>query len=94
MLATGEAHTVREFVELAFGVVGKTIEWHGDGSDEVGYDAKTGNSIIEIDPRYFRPAEVDFLLGDPSKARRKLDWSHSTSFATSFRKWSKRIFAS
>lgn len=80
VLATGEAHTVREFVELAFGVVGKTIEWHGDGSDEVGYDAKTGNSIIEIDPRYFRPAEVDFLLGDPSKARRKLDWSHSTSF--------------
>lgn len=80
VLATGEAHTVREFVELAFGVVGKTIEWNGDGSDEVGYDAKTGNTIIEIDPRYFRPAEVDFLLGDPSKARRKLNWSHSTSF--------------
>ena len=80
VLATGEAHTVREFVELAFGVVGRTIEWHGDGRDEVGYDAKTGNTIIEIDPRYFRPAEVDFLLGDPSKARRKLNWSHSTSF--------------
>ncbi|KJF72841.1 GDP-mannose 4,6-dehydratase [Agrobacterium arsenijevicii] len=80
VLATGEAHTVREFVQLAFGVVGKTIEWHGDGGDEVGYDAKTGNTVIEIDPRYFRPAEVDFLLGDPSKARRKLNWSHSTSF--------------
>jgi len=80
VLATGEAHTVREFVELAFGVVGKTIEWNGDGSDEVGYDAKTGNTIIEIDSRYFRPAEVDFLLGDPSKARSKLNWSHSTSF--------------
>jgi GDPmannose 4,6-dehydratase len=80
VLATGEAHTVREFVELAFGVVGRTIEWDGSDVDEVGYDARTGDPIIAIDPRYFRPTEVNFLLGDPAKARRKLDWQHSTSF--------------
>ncbi|KAA0700235.1 GDP-mannose 4,6-dehydratase [Neorhizobium sp. P12A] len=80
VLATGETHTVREFVERAFRVVDKAIEWEGDGVDEVGFDRKTGNRIIEIDPRYFRPAEVDTLLGDPSKARRKLNWQHSTSF--------------
>ncbi len=80
VLATGEAHTVREFVELAFGVVGRTIEWDGKDAEEIGFDARTGNPLIAIDPRYFRPTEVDFLLGDPSKARNKLDWQHRTSF--------------
>ena len=80
VLATGEAHTVREFVELAFGVVGRSIEWDGKGIEEVGFDAKSGNPLIEIDPRYFRPTEVDFLLGNPSKARTKLNWRHATPF--------------
>ena len=80
VLATGEAHSVREFIELAFGHVGRTIAWRGKGRDEQGVDAKSGAVLVEIDPRYFRPAEVDALLGDPSKARRKLGWSHKTSF--------------
>ena len=80
VLATGEAHTVREFVERAFRVVDRSIEWEGDGVDEVGFDRKTGDPIIEIDPVYFRPTEVDILLGDPQKARTKLNWQHSISF--------------
>lgn len=64
VLATGEVHTVREFVELAFGAVGRTIEWDGDGVDEIGFDSHTGAPVIEIDPRYFRPTEVDFLCGE------------------------------
>ncbi|RYE64685.1 MAG: GDP-mannose 4,6-dehydratase [Oxalobacteraceae bacterium] len=80
VLATGEAHTVREFVELAFGIVGRRIEWDGAGAEEVGFDAGSGKVLIEIDPRHFRPTEVDFLLGDPSKARRELNWHHTTSF--------------
>lgn len=81
VLATGEAHTVREFVECAFDVVGRTIVWEGEGVDEVGYDRKSGERLIEIDPRYFRPAEVDFLLGDPSKARARLGWQPTVSFS-------------
>jgi GDPmannose 4,6-dehydratase len=80
VLATGEAHTVREFVECAFGAVDRKIEWEGKGADEVGFDAKSGKALIEIDPIYFRPTEVDFLLGDPSKARSQLGWRHTTSF--------------
>ena len=80
VLATGETHTVREFIGQAFGVVGKTIEWHGSGVDEVGYDRRSGRRLIEIDPRYFRPAEVDILLGDARKARRRLDWRPRISF--------------
>jgi GDPmannose 4,6-dehydratase len=80
VLATGEVHTVREFVECAFDVVGRTIVWEGRGVDEVGYDRKTGERLIEIDPRYFRPAEVDFLLGDPGKAWARLGWSPTVSF--------------
>jgi GDPmannose 4,6-dehydratase len=71
---------MREFVELAFGAVGKTVEWDGEGVDEVGFDRKSGNRIIEIDPRHFRPTEVDILLGNPQKARDKLNWRHSVSF--------------
>ena len=80
VLATGECHSVREFVELAFVEVGRTIEWQGTELDEKGRDAKTGDVLVEIDPRYFRPTEVDHLLGDPSKARRVLGWQHRTSF--------------
>jgi GDPmannose 4,6-dehydratase len=82
VLATGETHTVREFVEAAFGHIGRTIEWKGKGVDEKGVDAKSGQALVAIDPRYFRPTEVDFLLGDPAKAHAKLGWKHKTSFAS------------
>ena len=71
---------VREFVELAFAEVGRTIEWQGKGADEVGIDATTGKELVRIDPRYFRPTEVDELLGDASKAHAKLGWRHKTTF--------------
>ncbi|KAA0677113.1 GDP-mannose 4,6-dehydratase [Azospirillum brasilense] len=80
VLATGETHSIREFVELAFGHIGRQIEWRGTGLDEKGVDADSGEVLIEVDPRYFRPTEVDLLLGDPSKARARLDWTHTTSF--------------
>jgi GDPmannose 4,6-dehydratase len=80
VLATGEARTVRELVEQAFSVVGRKIVWRGTGVDEVGIDEKTGDTLIEIDPNYFRPTEVDYLLGDASKAHRELGWKHRTSF--------------
>jgi GDPmannose 4,6-dehydratase len=80
VLATGETHSVREFVELAFAEIGINIAWRGKGIEEIGADAATGNVLIRIDARYFRPTEVDLLLGDPSKARSKLGWRHKTSF--------------
>ena len=80
VLATGETHSIREFVELAFGHVGRRVVWRGTGVDEKGVDADSGDVLIEVDPRYFRPTEVDLLLGDPSKARAKLGWMHTTSF--------------
>jgi len=80
VLATGECHSVREFVELAFAHVGRQIVWKGSGVDEKGIDAKSGEILVEIDPRYFRPTEVDFLLGDASKARQKLGWRHKITF--------------
>jgi GDPmannose 4,6-dehydratase len=80
VLATGEAHSVREFVELAFAEVGTSLEWRGSGQDEQGIEAKTGKVLVAIDPGYFRPTEVDLLLGDPSKARRRLGWQHKTTF--------------
>jgi GDPmannose 4,6-dehydratase len=80
VLATGEMHSVREFVERSFAHVGREIVWRGAGPDEKGFDAKSGTCIIEVDPRYFRPTEVDLLLGDPSKARQRLGWRHEASF--------------
>jgi GDPmannose 4,6-dehydratase len=80
VLATGETHTVREFVELSFAHVGVTIEWRGKDVEEVGVDSKTGKEVVAIDPRYFRPTEVDLLLGDPRKAHQQLGWRHKTSF--------------
>jgi GDPmannose 4,6-dehydratase len=80
VLATGETHSVREFVEKAFAHVGRRIEWRGSGRDEKGLEPGTGRTLVEIDPRYFRPTEVDILCGDPSRARAKLGWSHKTGF--------------
>jgi GDPmannose 4,6-dehydratase len=80
VLATGEAHSVREFVELAFSHVDRKIEWRGKGVDEIGVDSATGETLVRIDSRYFRPTEVDFLLGDPSKARSVLGWKHTVTF--------------
>lgn len=80
VLATGEAHSVREFIELAFAAVGRRIEWQGSGADELGIDAATGQDLVRVDPQYFRPTEVDELLGDASKARGRLGWAPQTSF--------------
>jgi GDPmannose 4,6-dehydratase len=80
VLATGEQHSVREFVEKAFAHVGRRIEWRGSGIDEQGIDARSGEVLIEVDDRYFRPTEVDLLVGDPSKARQRLGWQHKTRF--------------
>ena len=80
VLATGEAHSVREFVEKAFANSGRTIVWQGKGSDERGIEARTGKVLVEVHPHYFRPTEVDVLIGDPSKARQKLGWKHRVSF--------------
>jgi GDPmannose 4,6-dehydratase len=80
VLATGEMHTVREFVDLAFAEAGRTIVWEGSGVDEVGRDATSGEVLVSIDPRYFRPTEVEELLGDPTKANTKLGWRHTTTF--------------
>ncbi len=82
VLATGETHAVREFVELAFAEVGRRIRWEGEGVGEKGLDAETGKVLVEVDPRYFRPTEVELLLGDATKAREKLGWVHSTPFRT------------
>ncbi|MBL8628486.1 MAG: GDP-mannose 4,6-dehydratase, partial [Rhodospirillaceae bacterium] len=79
VLATGQTQTVREFVELAFQEIGRTIEWKGKGVDEKGLDKKTGKVLVEIDPRYFRPTEVDLLLGNPAKAQKVLGWKHKTT---------------
>ena len=81
VLATGEARSVREFVELAFAEVGRSIEWRGEGIEETGIDKTTGKAVVRIDPTYFRPTEVDFLVGDASKARAALGWQPKTSFA-------------
>jgi GDPmannose 4,6-dehydratase len=80
VLATGESHSVREFVERAFAEIDIEIKWQGKGVDERGFDSKTGRALVEVDSRYFRPTEVDHLLGDASKARLRLGWSYETDF--------------
>jgi len=80
VLATGEAHSVREFIELAFLGVGRKIEWKGKGVDEIGIDSASGDKLVKVDSRYFRPTEVDLLLGDASKAQRVLGWKHTVAF--------------
>jgi len=81
VLGTGEMHSVREFVELAFAETGRKLRWEGEGVDEVGIDTASNKTLVRVDPRYFRPAEVEQLLADPAKARDKLGWTHSTPFA-------------
>ena len=81
VIATGEQHSVREFIEAAAGELGMDIEWKGSGLDEVGIDRNTGREIVAVDPRYFRPTEVETLLGDPSKAKKVLGWEARTPFA-------------
>ncbi|HZT24393.1 MAG TPA: GDP-mannose 4,6-dehydratase [Pseudolabrys sp.] len=80
VLATGESHSVREFVELAFGETGLAIRWEGKGANERGLCAKTGRVLVEVDPRYFRPTEVDVLVGDAAKARQALGWKPKVGF--------------
>jgi len=81
VLSTGETRSVREFVELAFAEVGRAIVWRGKGVEETGVDSKSGKTVVRVDPTYFRPTEVDLLIGDSSKARQKLGWAPKTSFA-------------
>lgn len=81
VVATGETRTVREFVELAFGHVGIDVEWKGQGVDEIGVDKATGKTIVTINPKFFRPAEVEVLLGDPAKAEKVLGWKRDISFS-------------
>jgi GDPmannose 4,6-dehydratase len=81
VLATGENHSVRELVALAFACVDRAIVWQGLGIDEIGRDARSGQELVRVDPRYFRPTEVDLLVGDPSKARARLGGRHRTTFA-------------
>lgn len=81
VLATGETTLVRDFVTHAFAQTGVEITWEGSGVDERGRDAKTGRVLVEVDPRYFRPTEVELLIGNPTKAREKLGWSHETKWA-------------
>ncbi|MCR9130788.1 MAG: GDP-mannose 4,6-dehydratase [Alphaproteobacteria bacterium] len=77
VLATGETHTVRSFVDAAFAEVQIKMDWRGEGVEEKGYNAETGDLLVEVDPSYFRPTEVDLLIGDPTKAREKLGWTHT-----------------
>jgi len=80
VIATGEQHSVRDFVDVAAREVGITVRWEGSGVDEKGYDTATGNCIVAVDPRYFRPTEVETLLGNPAKARERLGWVPEISF--------------
>ena len=80
VVATGEMHTVREFIEKSFAHLGRHIEWHSTGVDETGIDTTTGKTVVRIDPRYFRPAEVEQLLGNPAKARKQLGWVPEVKF--------------
>ena len=80
VLATGEMHSVREFIEIAFKLKGFEISWKGEGVNEIGYDNKTGKELIFIDSKYFRPAEVEQLLGDCTKATNVLGWKPKTKF--------------
>ena len=80
VVATGETHTVREFCDKAFAFAGITLAWEGEGVDETGRCTKTGKTLVRVDPRYFRPAEVELLLGDPTKAKKLLGWEPTVTF--------------
>ena len=82
VLASGETHSVREFVELAFDEIGVNVEWHGErgSTNEYGVDASSGMTLIKVNPKYFRPIDIETLIGDPSKAQRELGWTSKTPF--------------
>lgn len=80
VLATNETHTVREFVDAAFKELGITVKWEGKGIDEKGYDSETGRLLVDINPEFYRPAEVEFLWGNPSKAEHALGWKRKVNF--------------
>ena len=80
VIASGETHTVREFVTKAFNHICIDIEWRGDGLDEIGINTSTGEVLVSVDPQYFRPTEVEYLWGDPSKALKLLDWTPKYNF--------------
>ena len=80
VLATNETHTVREFVEKAFNQVGIRICWEGEGVNEKGYDVKTNKLLVDVNPKFYRPAEVEFLWGNPAKAEKKLKWKRNVDF--------------
>ena len=80
VIASHETHTVREFVELSFAALGITVKWQGEGVDEIGIDSATGKTIVKINPKFYRPAEVDLLLGNPAKAEKELGWVREISF--------------
>ena len=82
VLATGEQHSAREFLEIVFGRLGFELVWRGSGVDEIGFDRKTGKTLVEIDPIFFRPTEVNYLCGDATKAREKLGWTPRYTFET------------
>ena len=89
VIATGETHSVREFAELTFKELGIDIKWQGEGVDEVGIDSSTGEVLIEIDPAYYRPTEVEILIGDPTKAKEKLGWEPKVKFEELVRQMAK-----
>jgi GDPmannose 4,6-dehydratase len=80
VLATGEGHSVRDFIERSFEAIGRSIEWRGSGVDEVGVDKLSGGTLVRVDARYFRPTEVDSLVGDATKAKQRLGWTHQITF--------------
>jgi GDPmannose 4,6-dehydratase len=80
VLATGETHTVREFADVAFKELGMELRWEGNGADEKGIDRKTGKVVVDVDARYYRPTEVELLIGDPAKAKEKLGWTPKVKF--------------
>jgi GDPmannose 4,6-dehydratase len=80
VIGTGEQHSVREFIEISAKYFGFDIEWHGEGIDELGFDKNTGKTIVRINPKFFRPAEVETLLANPKKAIKKLQWKREHSF--------------
>jgi GDPmannose 4,6-dehydratase len=80
VIATGETHSVREYVELAFREIGINVEWQGSGKDEIGVDRNSGNVLVQVNPKYYRDIDIECLIGDASKARRELGWEPQVSF--------------
>ena len=80
VISTGETHPIRDFVQLSGKYAGFDIEWHGEGVNEVGIDKKTGKTVVKVNPKFFRPAEVELLIGDPSKAQKVLGWKRKVSY--------------